>query len=443
MDILNLTNIEVSKIQENEHDYAIYAVRPTPPLLCPECGFSDLKKFGKKEKLYMDLPIHAKRVGIFMEQQRFQCKNCQSTFREQYEDVMDERRYMTKRLIDFIEKQSLKRTFVSLSEELGVDEKTIRSIFREYVNRLEEQVRIETPKWLGIDEIHILSKARCVITNIEQRTLVDMLTNRNKETVIRYLYNLENKKRIRYVTMDMWNPYRDAVKVVLPQAKIIVDKFHVVRMANDCLETVRKQLRADLSQKQRRQLMHDRFILLKRNHELSEREHLLLDTWTGQYPILKQAYELKEGFYRVWDSQTRAMAKVRLEEWKKGITDDVKDAYLPLTKALKNWEDEIFAYFDHPITNAYTESLNSLIRVINRLGRGYSFEALRAKILFTEGVKKKTKPSYNKQAFIETRMMNRMAEAPMFYNTFSQNEKPNDLGADLDKLVRWIEEDKL
>ena len=137
------------------------------------------------------------------------------------------------------------------------------------------------------------------------------------------------------------------------------------------------------------------------------------------------------------------MAKVRLEEWKKGITDDVKDAYLPLTKALKNWEDEIFAYFDHPITNAYTESLNSLIRVINRLGRGYSFEALRAKILFTEGVKKKTKPSYNKQAFIETRMMNRMAEAPMFYNTFSQNEKPKDLGADLDKLVRWIEEDKL
>ncbi len=51
---------------------------------------------------------------------------------------------------------------------------------------------------------------------------------------------------------------------------------------------------------------------------------------------------------------------------------------------------EILAYFDHPVTNAYTESLNSLIRVMNRLGRGYSFEALRAKLLFAEGALKPT-----------------------------------------------------
>ncbi len=51
---------------------------------------------------------------------------------------------------------------------------------------------------------------------------------------------------------------------------------------------------------------------------------------------------------------------------------------------------EILAYFDHPITKAYTESLNNLIRVMNRLGRGYSFEALRATILFAEGAFKNT-----------------------------------------------------
>lgn len=52
------------------------------------------------------------------------------------------------------------------------------------------------------------------------------------------------------------------------------------------------------------------------------------------------------------------------------------------------WHPPDCCYFDHPITNAYTESLNNLIRVMNRLGRGYSFEALRAKILFTEGAHK-------------------------------------------------------
>lgn len=64
---------------------------------------------------------------------------------------------------------------------------------------------------------------------------------------------------------------------------------------------------------------------------------------------------------------------------------------------MTNWEQEIFAYFDHRITNAYTESLKSLIRVMNRLGRGYSFEALRAKMLFTEGLAKIRKPKYQKR----------------------------------------------
>ena len=77
------------------------------------------------------------------------------------------------------------------------------------------------------------------------------------------------------------------------------------------------------------------------------------------------------------------------------ITKEVQNAFEPITKAVHNWKEEIFNYFEHPITNAYTESLNSLIRVINRLGRGYSFEALRAKILFTEGVLKEAKQPYS------------------------------------------------
>lgn len=61
-----------------------------------------------------------------------------------------------------------------------------------------------------------------------------------------------------------------------------------------------------------------------------------------------------------------------------------------------NWHNAIFAYFDHPITNGYTESLNNLIRVMNRTGRGYSFEALRAKMLFAEGFQKVKRPLYQR-----------------------------------------------
>jgi hypothetical protein len=68
--------------------------------------------------------------------------------------------------------------------------------------------------------------------------------------------------------------------------------------------------------------------------------------------------------------------------------------FKPIVTAFENWHEEIFSYFDHSITNAYTESLNSLIRVINRNGRGYSFEALRAKVLYTEGTHRIAKPAH-------------------------------------------------
>lgn len=66
---------------------------------------------------------------------------------------------------------------------------------------------------------------------------------------------------------------------------------------------------------------------------------------------------------------------------------------------MHNWHDEIFAYFDQPVTNAYTESANNLIRVMQRLGRGYSFEVLRAKTLYTAGVQKLETARYGSEPF--------------------------------------------
>lgn len=200
MNILNLKSFNVIELLENEHgDYQIQVENVTPPVVYHACGcVANLQKFGVKNQLFMDTPMHGKRVGLMVKRQRYRCKECKTTFLELLDEI-DDKRLATKRLIEYIEKKSLKHTFTSIADEVGMDEKTIRNIFRDYINRLEENVRFETPKWLGIDEIHILKKPRCVIANIEHNIIVDMLTNRNKDTVITYLMNLPNRKQIRYV----------------------------------------------------------------------------------------------------------------------------------------------------------------------------------------------------------------------------------------------------
>jgi transposase len=69
---------------------------------------------------------------------------------------------------------------------------------------------------------------RLVFTNIGENTILDLISSRKKQTVINALYRFKSLKKIKYVTMDMWRPYRDAVNAVLPHAVIVIDKFRVV-----------------------------------------------------------------------------------------------------------------------------------------------------------------------------------------------------------------------
>ncbi|MHB1586356.1 MAG: ISL3 family transposase [Acidiferrobacteraceae bacterium] len=401
--ILSLPQYKVLGVKETDHDYHIRAEPVEPTKVCPYCKSEQLRSWGTREQLFKDLPMHGKRAGIYIDTRRFKCNRCSKdqdktvTFFEALPGI-SANRMMTTRLVDWIGPQSLRRTFLSLAEETGVVEGTIRNIFRDYITDLEKTVRFETPRWMGIDEIPII-KPRCVISNTQNNAMVDILSNRNRETITKRLFLMPNRDKIQYVAMDMWMPYRDAVEAVLPHAKIIIDKFHVVRMANDAMKRVRKTLRADLLPKQRRGLMHDRFVLLKREADLTDQERLSLDGWTKNYPVLGQAYRLKESFYSIYDARAPDEAMERYETWYRGIPPELDAHFSDIIRAWSNWQPYILNYFDHPIANSFTEGLNALIRVMNRLGRGYSFEALRAKILFTEGAhsNKKGRPKFERK----------------------------------------------
>ncbi|MGE4545986.1 MAG: ISL3 family transposase [Pedobacter sp.] len=446
--ILNLKSFNVLSVEESEHDYHITAETTQQAELCPHCQATEIVGFGKREQLIRDLPIHGKRVGIYVDTKRYQCKSCRKTFYESIPET-DSKRQMTIRLKDWIGHKAIKNTFASIAEDIGVAEGTVKSVFNDYINELEKTVRFETPQWMGIDEIHLI-KPRGVITNIQNNTVVEVLQNRNKETMINYLGNLPNKDSIKYVAMDMWRPYKDAVELVLPNAMIVIDKFHVVRMANDALDKVRKSLRAELEPKQRRHLKNDRFILLKRRYELSDQEEFIMSGWLNNYPQLALAYSTKEAFYEIYDAKNLIEANQRYHEWREMIKPEIANAYADLIRAFDNWQPYILNYFQHPVTNAYTESLNNLIRIMNRLGRGYSFEALRAKILFSEGIHKHKykKPKFDRRRRKQAATMNKMCLATDSFDdawppTTEKKEVIGNYGADISTLIEKIEKGEL
>ena len=385
--MLNLPGYKTTGVEQTKEHFTIKAEPTLGSEDCPFCQFPAaefLVKFGAKAQEFLDAPMRGKPVTVVVERQRYRCKNCGRTHSVPLPHL-DEKRNMTLRLVDYIRQQALKRPFVQIASEVGVTEKTVRDVFGEYTEQLDEQREVSFPQWLGIDELLLANNLRCILTDVQNRKVIDILPSRDLRSVAKWLRSIPNPQGVEIVTMDMWKPYKDAAYAIFPAARVVVDKFHIVRMANYSVDLVRKNIRSDQTAGQRRHIMRSRFLLFKRKRDLVDQEKLELEMWGCYFPQLLAAYDLKEAFYQIWDESANSIDAYNMyAEWEAAVPDDLAPFFKVITTAVGNWHKEIFAYFDNGATNAYTECLNGIVKNINRAGRGYSFDVIRSKIIYAD-----------------------------------------------------------
>lgn len=392
MDTLHLPGVKTAGVQHLGHGYLARAEIVSAPTSCPKCSATKLSAFGTRKIRYMDLPLHGERMLIDLTRQRYQCQACKATFVASCDDFDAEYR-LTARAVKWMEKESIRKPFTHVAEHVGVDEKVVRKVFRRYAQQREKELIPTAGKVLGIDELYLLNKHRCIITNLGQQTIVDLLEERKYPTVVSYLKQLNGVENVERVCIDMWQPYKAAVSAAIPKAHLIVDKFHVVKLANWCMDIIRKSYQSTLATGQRRDLMHGRHILLTRRETLNDDQLDRLQRWRKACPELADSYDFKERFFDVYSARSAADARKAYDAWVNKLPLSISKAFKPLMTAVNNWEAEIFSYFDSPITNAYTECLNGIAKITNRTGRGYSFDVIRFKLLFGHSHQKRVQPT--------------------------------------------------
>lgn len=168
------------------------------------------------------------------------------------------------------------------------------------------------------------------------------------------------------------------------------------------------------------QLKRERKLLTMRQHELTDFQWLAASGWLNNFPQLQAAYELKERYFRIWDCATPGEALAEYLRWQESIPDDLAKPFRAITTAWRIWRKQILAYFECPITNAFTESFNSKIRKAYQEGTGYSFEVLRAKVLFSDMLQKKARR-------VETVKVKKGHDSMMCRRTPVPNDGANDL----------------
>jgi transposase-like protein len=158
MDTFHLPGWEVLRVEEGEYVYRVTVKLLSPSRFCPSCGASS-NRYGSRLQIYTDKPVDGKRVSLLVNRQRYRCTDCGKTFVGLLPE-MDEVRLMTRRLRAYVEEESLKRNFVSIADEVGMNEKTVRTIFREYLTCQGQEVKNGEGESLGAIRKHLAAKAQ-------------------------------------------------------------------------------------------------------------------------------------------------------------------------------------------------------------------------------------------------------------------------------------------
>jgi transposase len=441
-ELLNLPGWTTLKYKELDHDIVVIAELTTPSAGNCIClaAESEMHKSGFTDPYCVDdLPIRCKRVRIYYRLQRQFCKRCRKSA-QQLATGVDDKHQMTARLVEYAEQESfdLFRSFSDVADEIGCSEQTIRNIFtvraqqcEDEALRLRKEGLYETPRWLAIDEVYPQHKEEeyCVISDPLRHQVIDILPVNNEKELFKWLLRLLNPHLVMLVTMDMWGEYRKLVRRLLPQARIVVDRYHVHNLLNVALKKVLDVIRDSMTYSEHRARMRPEHLLLTSYRNLSEEvkedEHgvkqpsdkELADKWLADVPDIKRAHGLKEEFSDILQLTDRGKAEELTDEWLRKVSefaDDFRakykkgyrgqgpwpDPFGSVPHTISDWRDSILNYIDcksmfgtGTVSNSFAEHLNGRIKKAYRIGHHYSYVVLRLKCVYG-GVSVRRRPPH-------------------------------------------------
>ena len=330
------------------------------------------------------------RLYLEVELRRVWCRNCGTVKREKLPWVATNPFYTT-RFAFFVGRRCRTATIQDLARELHLDWRTVKELDKQYMREQLRRVGTPGPKVIGIDEIAIRKghTYRIVVSDLERRRAIWFGGQDRSEASMDLFYAwLGPKKsaRVRLAVLDMWKPFRTSTLKAqhAPQARILFDKFHILRHLNEALDQVRKHEYARLRGKDRQFIKGQKYTLLSHRENLSLDGRRALKKLLQANKRLQTAYLLKESFGQLWDYKKEGWARHFFEHWRAALKWQRLKPYEKFAEMIDHHWEGIAAYC-HPenkVALGFVEGLNNKIRVIQRRAYGLRDEEyLRLKIL--------------------------------------------------------------
>lgn len=304
-------------------------------------------------------------------------------------DFLADNPFYTKRFAFWVGRRCRASTIQDVARETHLNWKTVKALEMQYMREQLRRAGKPGPRVIGLDEVSIRKghTYRIVVSDLVcHRPIWFGGRDRSEASLDAFFAWLGPTKsqRIELAVMDMWKAFRNSTTKNAPQAKILFDKFHVLRHLSDALDTVRKHEYARLRGTDRRFIKGHKFTLLSHRENLTLDGREALKTLLAANKRLNTAYVLKESFGQLWDYQREGWARRFFDQWRAALKWQRLKPYEEFADLIERHWDGIAAYCtpENKVSLGFVEGLNNKIRVLQRRAYGLRDpEYLRLKVL--------------------------------------------------------------
>lgn len=354
--------------------------------VCRKCPTKSYSIHDKRKVVIREIKIRNKNIKLIITKRRFRCPNCKSVFTEAIDGVKvgfrTTENYRASLLYDF-------KHFETAKSVAKVNRCSSALVTKVCNERLELELRKSrnTPwgKSVCIDEHGLKrnkrkSNKKFVTSFVDnsRKCLREVALGRNHFDLIKSIEHIPGKENVSQVAIDMSGTYKNFVESYFPNAKIVVDKFHVIRLIHPALTKYRMEATGD------KRSNPIRLLLLKNRKRLLPHHKRALTRFCNENPNVNEVYRFKERIANFYNIKGFKQAKRIFIK----ILDDMAYSKIREIKTLRNtllkWKNEILHYFKTGLTNARVEGFNRKCKLIQRKAYGFkSFENYRLRVLYS------------------------------------------------------------
>ena len=348
-------------------------------LRCGCCGSADVSVTCRRTRRIQASPYGRKKFYLELDVHILYCLKCKRRGVEKLEFLSHPKARITRSLERTIIELRACMCISAIAGYYGLDWRLVKDTEKRHLEKKYWHIRLKDVRVIGIDEIFVTSrkgmeKYITVVRDLESGAVLFVGKGKGADSLEEFGDRLKRSKcKIINVAMDMSKAYISWVENTLPDAEIVFDHFHIVKMMNDKLDNIRKRVAKNIDEEQRKLLKNQRFLFLRNVEDLEPDARHLLDNLRKVFKELGDASMMKEALRSIYCmAQNDFQAEAAFKNWCSMARATGTEELVSMAGTVEKHMKGITAFWrTGGLSNASMEGFNNKIRWLMRQAYGY------------------------------------------------------------------------